>query len=128
MTKDEAVKSWLESAERNLSACLDMAKSNHRDWALFIGQLALEKLLKGLITKKTDATLPFIHDLVKLSQLAGAETTEGQKGNLAKISRFHVAARYDEIKSQLYLEATPKFTKEWIGKIQEFFLWFKKLY
>ena len=128
MTKDEAVKSWLESAERNLSASSDMAKSNHRDWALFIGQLALEKLLKGLITKKTDATPPFIHDLVKLSQLAGIETTPDQKQNLAKITRFHVAARYDEIKSQLYFEATPEFTKEWIGKIQEFFSWFKKLY
>lgn len=128
MTKDEAVKSWLESAERNLSTSLDMAKSNHRDWALFVGQLALEKLLKGLITKKTDATPPFIHDLVKLSQLAGIETAESQKEDLAKISRFHVAARYEEIKSQLYFEATPEFTKVWIDKIQEFFLWFKKLY
>lgn len=128
MTKDEAVKSWLESAERNLSASLDMARSNHRDWALFVGQLALEKVLKGLITKKTDATPPFIHDLVKLSIVAGIETTENQQGDLAKISRFHVAARYEEIKSQLYAEATPEFTKEWLGKIQEFFLWFKKLY
>lgn len=128
MTKDEAVKRWLEGAETNLSASLDMAKSNHRDWALFIGQLALEKLLKGLITKKTDETPPFIHDLVKLSQLAGIETTEDQKGDLAKITRFHVAARYEEIKTQLYLEATPEFTKEWLDKIKGFFLWFKKLY
>lgn len=128
MTKDEAVNRWLEGADRNLAACLDMAKSSHRDWALFIGQLALEKLLKGLITKKTDATPPFIHDLVKLSELAGIETTEAQKQDLVKISRFHVAARYDEIKSQLYAEATPEFTKEWLDKIQEFFLWFKKLY
>lgn len=128
MTKDEAVNRWLEGAEKNLSASLDMAKSGHRDWALFIGQLALEKLLKGLVTKKTDATPPFIHDLVKLSQLAGIETTESQKRDLAKITRFHVATRYEEIKSQLYSEATPKFTNDWIGKIQEFFLWFKKLY
>lgn len=128
MTKDEAVNRWLEGAQKNLSACLDMAKSNHRDWALFIGQLTLEKLLKGLITKNTDTTPPFIHDLVKLSQLADIETTEAQKQNLAKITRFHVAARYEEIKSQLYSEATPEFTKEWLGKIQEFFLWFKKLY
>lgn len=128
MTKDEAVNRWLEAAEKNLAACLDMVKSHHRDWALFIGQLALEKLINGLITKKTDATPPFIHDLVKLSIVAGIETSEDQKQDLAKITRFHVAARYDEIKSQLYSEATPEFTKEWIGKIQEFFSWFKKLY
>jgi len=128
MTKDEAVKRWLEGAEKNSSASQDMAASGHRDWALFIGQLALEKLLKGLITKKTDATPPFIHDLVKLSQLAGIKTTADQRKDLAKITRFHVAARYEEIKSQLYSEATPKFTRDWLDKIQEFFLWFKKLY
>ncbi len=128
MTQDEAVKSWLENAERNFIASCDMAKSNHRDWALFIGQLSLEKMLKGLIVKKINQTPPFIHDLVKLSQLAGVKTSIDQMSQLAKITRFHVAVRYEEIKSALYKEATPKFTAEWMKKIEEFYLWFKKLY
>ena len=128
MTQEEAVKHWLESAERDFEVSKDMVQTNHRDWALFIGQLSLEKLLKGLVVKKTNQAPPFIHDLIKLSQLAGIEISIEQMEQLAKITRFHVAARYVEIKSALYKEATPEFTAEWMKKIGEFYLWFKKLY
>lgn len=122
------MKLWRESAERNLEAAEDMAKFGHRDWALFIGQLSLEKLLKGLIVKEKNETPLFIHDLVKLAELAGLKVTTEQRERLAKVTRFHVAARYDDIKSQLYREATPAFTRQWMEAIKELFLWFKKDY
>lgn len=128
MTQDEAVKLWRKSAERNLDTAKDMVKAGHRDWALFIGQLSLEKLLKGLIVKNKNETPPFIHDLVKLSELADIDATKEQQEQLAKITRFHVAARYDDIKSQLYHEATPAFTTRWMGIIEELFLWISKHY
>jgi hypothetical protein len=71
---------------------------------------------------------PFIHDLVKLSELAGIETSQEQREQLAKITRFHVAARYDDLKSKLYREATPAFTAQWMKAIEELFLWIKKNY
>ncbi len=128
MTLDEAVSGWLNSAERNLETARSMLDSKHYDWALFIGQLSLEKLLKGLVTKTTGEPPPFTHDLVKLALLAGTELTQAQKDELAIITRFHLAARYDDVKEKFYHQATPDFSKKWMETIEGYFLWFKKHY
>ena len=75
MTKKIAVTRWRESALRNLTVARGMFDLGHYDWALFIGQLALEKLLKGLYTKKANASPPYIHDLAKLAVLSGLKMT-----------------------------------------------------
>lgn len=126
MSNEEAVKRWYESAERNLTTAKEMMKLNHRDWALFVGQLALEKLLKGIITKQTEDAPPYIHDLVRLSKIARIELNQTQKDQLATISRFNVEARYDFIKAELYKKATPAYVKRWIGVIEELYLWLTK--
>lgn len=128
MSNKEAVKRWRESAERNLETARDMVRLKHRDWALFIGQLALEKLAKGLVEKKTGDTPPFIHDLVKLSTFAGLSLSKAQTEELVEITKFHIQARYEEFKYQLYKAATPSYTEKWMGKIEEYALWFTKHY
>lgn len=47
MTKIEATERWLESAKRNLKIAKEMMDLKHYDWALFMGQLSLEKLFNG---------------------------------------------------------------------------------
>lgn len=128
MTQNEAVKRWRESAERNMETAKDMLRMKHRDWALFVGQLALEKLLKGLIVKRKDNAPPFIHDLVDLSKIARVELSQTKKDMLATISRFNVEARYDNIKTELYKKATPEYVKEWLEIIEELYLWLEKQY
>jgi len=71
MTQEDAVQHWFNGAQRNLGIAKDLVKLKHYDWALFLGQLALEKLLKGLIAQKTGKLPPFIHDLPKLTETAG---------------------------------------------------------
>lgn len=98
---------------------------NHRDWALFVGQLSLEKLLKGLIAKQTNEAPPYIHDLVKLAHIARIKYTQTQKDKLETISRFNVEARYASVKDALYKKATPAFVREWLSIIEEMYIWLK---
>lgn len=128
MTQKEAARRWKESAQRSFSACQDMVKTGHYDWALFLGQLAIEKMLKGLVIETTDETPPYIHDLKKLSLLVNIAFTDEQLQDLAVITRFHVQARYDDIKYDLYKEATKEFTDTWMKKISDLFLWISKHY
>ena len=128
MSSDEAVRRWRESAKRNLETAKEMMALNHRDWALFVGQLSLEKLLKGIIAKQSDDAPPYIHNLVRLSDIAHIRLNQTQKDQLATISRFNVEARYDSIKEELYKMATPAYVKEWIGIIEEMYIWIKNQY
>jgi HEPN domain-containing protein len=105
-----------------------MVKEGHFDWALFVGRLALEKILKGLFVNKSGNLPPPIHDLVKLSALAGVDLSQEQKEDLARIARFNIAARYDDIKVDFFHEATKDFTNKWMEIIIKYYLWFKKLY
>jgi len=125
MSQDEAVNRWLESAEKNIQMMDDMFGLKHYDWALFFGQLALEKMLKALVVQNTDQPPPYIHNLEKLAQIANITFSESDKPFLSEITTFHVAARYDDIKLVLYGKATPEFTEKYIRKIKEIFLWLK---
>jgi len=128
MTQEDAVQHWFNSAQRNLGIAKDLVKLKHYDWALFLGQLALEKLLKGLIAQKTGKLPPFIHDLPKLMETAGVPLSKKQTEDLIEITRFHVQARYEDIKYELYKVATKSYAEKWFNKIGDFFLCFKKLY
>lgn len=128
MTKIEAVNRWLESARKNLTIAGEMMALKHYDWALFLGQLSLEKLLKGLILKKTGTPALPIHDLAKLAGLANLSVTKQQQQELIEISRFHIQARYDEVKYELYKQATKSYALKWLKIITEYGLWLQKQY
>ncbi|EKD57933.1 MAG: hypothetical protein ACD_57C00086G0002 [uncultured bacterium] len=128
MSKKAAIKIWREGAKRNFKIAQDMFKLGHFDWALFLGQLALEKLLKGLVTKKTDSAPPYIHNLVGLASAAKIDLTKNQENELADITKFHVQARYDEIKYKLYKTAIREYTSNWFKIIRRYYKWLEKLY
>lgn len=126
MTQQEAVNRWRESAKRNLASSKEMYASHHYDWSLFVGQLALEKLLKGLIASKKNDAPPISHNLVLLAHQTEIDLTPQQTDELAAITRFNVEARYETIKEELYKKATPAFTKQWLATIERIFLWIEQ--
>jgi len=45
-------------------------------WALFVGHLIIEKLLKAYYVKNVDNTPPFTHNLITLSKKSGIKLSE----------------------------------------------------
>lgn len=78
---------------------IDLYRTRHYNWALFIGHLVIEK--------------------------AGIEVDIDMRTILDSISRFNINARYDDYKQSFYKLCTKKFTEEWIEKIKECRLWIK---
>jgi len=54
---EKTISYWLEGARYDLSAANAMFKSKKYPYALFMGHLSLEKLLKALVVKFTKNTL-----------------------------------------------------------------------
>ena len=73
MTEDELVAHWSDSAEEDLRAMESLFHNGHHAWALFLGHLVLEKLLKALYVKMVDGDVPRLHDLPLLARRAGVE-------------------------------------------------------
>ena len=102
-----------------------MLETKHYDWALFVGHLAIEKLLKALYIKKFEKYAPFTHDLLRLARLNELSITPEQKEWLDEITLFNLNTRYTDFKKRFYFRCTPEFSTEWADKIKKLLTWLK---
>jgi HEPN domain-containing protein len=92
-------------------------------WALFLGHLVIEKLLKAIAVKNGIEIIPKIHDLNKLSKISNLNSSE-EKGDLLDIiTSFNIEARYPDYKKEFYKKCTQEFTSFYKEKINELRLW-----
>ncbi len=124
MTKKEHIKYWRESAQHDLESAGTIFNSGRYDWCLFVGHLALEKLLKALFVDRNDNVIPpRIHNLVRLAELSKIKLSDEQKFNLDKINDFNIEARYPDYKLEFYKRCTRNYAKEQLNKIKELYTW-----
>lgn len=126
MEKEELISYWVDSSDRDSKTMQNLFKKKDYSWALFVGHLVIEKLLKAYYVKYVDKKHPFGHDLLRLAADAKLVLNEEQKDFLDMVSTFNIRARYDDYKLEFYKLCTKEFTKEWMHKIKEFRQWIKK--
>jgi HEPN domain-containing protein len=117
---------WLHTSDTDFQTMLNLFDSKDYHWALFIGHLVIEKLLKAFIVKNKGQHAPFTHDLRKLQKVSGIELDEEKIKWLDTITTFNLNARYDDYKQEFYKKCTKDFTVEWIENIKTLRLWIKK--
>ena len=70
----DAIEYWKKTAERDYDTMLGLFKIKRYPESLFFGHIVLEKILKGLVVKETGEQAPYIHDLVRLAELAKTDS------------------------------------------------------
>ena len=123
---DKIVNHWIETSDDDFKTMLTLFRSNIYHWALFMGHISLEKLLKAYLVRKNQQHAPFTHNLYRLAELGGLEISEEYAEWLFKITSFNLNARYDDFKKEFYTMCTIDFTKEWIEKIKTLQHWIKQ--
>ena len=123
--KERIINHWIESSENDFKAMIDLYQTQNNNWALFMGHLVIEKLLKAVYVKSKDEFPPMIHDLRRICEKAEIELDMSHQILLDSISRFNINARYDDYKQSFYQLCTDSFTAEWIDKIKDCRLWIK---
>ena len=123
MTRSEIVKYWINSAKVDALAMDNLVNNGHNLWALFVGHLVVEKLLKAYFVKTVDAKVPRTHDLLKIAQKANIELAEEQKDFLDEVTTFNIKARYPDYKNRFYKKATGDFVNTYMSKIKDFKQW-----
>jgi len=125
---DQQVNHWRTSARSSLKSAGVLFKSRRYDASLFFGHLALEKLLKGLVTKKIQKAAPYSHDLERLALITEIPLTEEKISQLKTITEFNVASRYDDFKASFYKKCTREYTQKHFLIIKKLYSWLEKEY
>lgn len=125
METDDLISYWQKSSEMDFQTMLHLIEKGDYTWALFIGHLVIEKLLKAFYTKANQEHPPLIHDLVTLAEKARLELSEDQKDKLDTISTFNIRTRYDDYKMAFYKKCTKEFTENWTQAIKDIRKWIK---
>jgi len=115
---------WLASSEGDWKTMNHLVTSKDYAWALFLGHLVIEKLLKALVVKHTNGHPPFTHNLASLAR--NLELSLEQKNWLEEITTFNLNARYDDVKMEFYKKCTKQFTVDRIANINSLRKWIKK--
>ncbi|MBI5465020.1 HEPN domain-containing protein [Candidatus Gottesmanbacteria bacterium] len=126
MTEKEAINYWLKSSNEDLITAESLYETKRYLPCLFFCHLFLEKILKALFIAQKNSAPPYSHDLLKLSQEIGLKLEKDTAEDLREISRFNIAARYDDYKFSMYKKATKKFTTLYYQKAKEIYLWLQE--
>lgn len=123
---EKIINHWINTSDKDYITMLNLFKAGDYHWALFIGHLVIERLMKAVVVKNTKTHAPFTHDLRKLSKLTGFEFDEEHKLWLDTITTFNLNVRYDSYKQEFYKKCTPEFTDTWMKNIKQLSEWIKK--
>jgi len=111
-------KHWLDSSKQNYSTMQNLLNSKDYDWAMFMGHLVIENLLKALYVKKNSTHAVFTHDLLRLATKCDLEISDQFEEWLDDLTTFNINARYDSYKQNFRKRCTPEFTKIWTERIE----------
>jgi HEPN domain-containing protein len=123
---DSIVLYWRTSSDLNYSTLQNLMKTKEYPWALFMGHLVIEKLIKALYVKKLQKHPLLSHDLLRLFEKIDISLPLGYDEWLDKITTFNLNARYDDYKQSFHKLCTVDFTNEWINKIEILRQWLIK--
>jgi len=124
---EKIVKHWIETSEDDYQTMLTLFNSKNYSWALFLGHISTEKLLKALYVKRFEKHAPFTHNLYRLAEQLDIKLSEEYADWLDEITSFNLNARYDDYKREFYSICTPEYTKSWIEKIKILRTWIKEM-
>jgi HEPN domain len=89
----KTVQYWIEGAVYDIEVAEALFEKEKYPYALFMGHLALEKLLKALVVRATKNHAPHTHSLPLLAQKTGLKMPQKTVRALARFMEFHFEAR-----------------------------------
>jgi len=126
MDNEKQIDYWAKSAAHDFEAAEALIKEKKYDWALFLGHLVLEKILKALFVQQKREFPPKTHNLVVLIKEIGMEVNEEIYDFFEEVNTFHISTRYPDEQFKFYQLCTEEFTLDKFKQIREKLKWLQK--
>ncbi len=117
---------WTEMAEEDISVARQLFKAKKYAYALFFCHLAIEKMLKAVVVKKTQDHASWTHNLPFLAGRANLALDKSDMEFLAEMTRWNLEARYPSDIETLKKSATNLEVQGKFKRTEEFLKWLKK--
>ena len=117
---------WRESSDKDYQTMINLFRSGDYNWALFLGHLVIEKLLKALYVKRRETHAIIGHDLLRLASKMDLKLTDKQEDWFDRLTTFNINAWYDSYKQEFYMLCTKEFSEEWKLVIETLREWLRK--
>lgn len=121
----KTVSYWLDGAKYDMAVANAMFKAKKYPYTLFMGHLALEKLLKAAVVHHTKEHAPFSHSLAYLAETARIKIPEPIMIKLREFMEFHFEARYPDASKAFYDKCTKKYTETRLKEMKAVYKWLK---
>jgi len=116
---------WLDSSDKDFRTMRNLMDSGDYNWAMFLGHLVIEKLLKAVYVKVHKKHAVHGHDLLRLTSNLDLVLDSVKEEWLDQITTFNINARYDSYKQEFYKLCTKEFAIEWATKIEKLQEWLR---
>ncbi|MBW1703488.1 MAG: HEPN domain-containing protein [Deltaproteobacteria bacterium] len=125
MNIQKIIQYWLEEASEALKVAWHLYEKDDYSYSLFFGHLAIEKLLKAIYVVRKGEHAPYLHNLLRLSEISGIELTDARRDLLIRITTFNVESRYPDERRSFRKKCTQEFTSNELNQIEDIFKWLK---
>ncbi len=126
MTDIELTEYWKKSALSDLATMEHLFQSKDYAWALFLGHLYIEKLIKAIYVKNNSKDAPRSHDLLRLASEAKLILDTKQAEILDIITTFNINVRYPDYKMAFIKKCTEEYSNNMGLTIKEIAEWLLK--
>lgn len=123
MSKEKKVNYWISSADKDWIVAGHLFEKGDYPYALFLGHLTIEKLLRAVFVSKFDEPPPRTHRLVYLAEKVQLDLSSEKLEMLEIITDFNLEARYPDEKFSFFKKCTRHFTEKYLNKIEEIKKW-----
>jgi len=96
MDIDKQVTYWLTGSEEDFAAAQSLLEKGHLRQSLFFAHLALEKMLKAHVARRTGEIPPRIHNLVRLAEIANVQLDPKRTELLREFNLYQMEGRYPD--------------------------------
>jgi len=122
---NKAIANWLKSSEYDIGTAEALYKSKRFVYVIFMCHLAVEKVLKAIVTHKTKKTPPKTHDLFYLVKLASFDLPETYVPTLMHLNEASVPTRYPEDIAKLAKSYNKSAAYRYLKETKELLKWLK---
>jgi len=115
---------WQNGAAEDWQVAQDLINSGKVRHGLFFAHLALEKLLKAHVCRRTQDLAPRLHNLVRLSELAALTSSQARLDILAEMNAFNIEGRYPD---SLVSPPSLREANDYVRRAEEVYQWLMNL-
>jgi HEPN domain-containing protein len=114
---------WRTGGDEDFAAAESLLEKGHLRHSLFFAHLAVEKILKAHVTSRTKDVPPRIHNLIRLTEIAGLKLDVDREQFLREFGAYQLEGRYPD-SGQVPIDSD--LTRDELSRAKEMLLWLKK--